>query len=292
MTTTEGTLAKNDLKVSSREAIASCSYFTGSRGRLYMADFPALGESCGVILYVHPFAAEASHSRRVITDLARQLSHKNYRTIIVDHYGCGDSEGDFRDARWEIWRDDLLSVCRWLGEEGHRSVTLWGLRMGALLATEVATLSPLRVERLLLWQPVLSGAPMLNTFVRSNLNPEDVPAGLAEKLSDAEQRRSLSLSEPVNIDGYMLSPELIRALDAAKLETFGARLSAPVHWLRVLRDDTDKPSPGSERLIQNWRARGLQVETDEVISWPVWSIPSTAKTTAFNEPLNRAFPDA
>jgi exosortase A-associated hydrolase 2 len=271
---------------------AAGSFFSGSRGRLFMMDYSAAGESRGTILYVAPFATEAGHSRRVIARLARLLSQKNYRTVVVDHYGCGDSEGNFEDARWEIWREDLLSICRWLQAGGCERVILCGLRMGALLATEVATLSPLPVEQLVLFQPALSGAASLSQFIRSHMQPEDLPPEIALKVPDTEQRRTLSLVGPVNIDGYFLAPELIRAIDSLKLEPLGAGISAPIHWLRILKDKDEQPSAGSRRVIQNWRTRGLRVDMSEVFSWPFWAIATVATTEDFFRTLPPAFPNA
>jgi exosortase A-associated hydrolase 2 len=292
MSVAENTIENPSMTSPGSGPFAVGSFFSGSRGRLYLLDYPAAWECRGTILYVNPFAAEASHSRRVIARLARLLSQKNYRVVIVDHYGCGDSEGNFEDARWEIWREDLLSICRWLGASGCERIILCGLRMGALLAAEVATLSPLPLERLVLIQPVLNGAALLSQFVRSHLQPEDLPSDMALKLSDTEQRRALSLGSPVNIDGYMLAPELIRTVDSLKLEPLGAVIHAPIHWLRILKDKDEQPSAGSQRVIQNWRGRGLRVDTSDVFSWPFWTIATVAGTEDFFRTLPPAFPNA
>jgi exosortase A-associated hydrolase 2 len=292
MSAAGSTIKEPNMALPGNAPFAVGSFFSGSRGRLYMMDYPAAGEPRGTILYVAPFATEAGHSRRVVARLARLLSQKNYRTVVVDHYGCGDSEGNFEDARWEIWRQDTLSVCEWLGANGCERVILCGLRLGALLAAEVAMLSPLPVEQLIFFQPALNGAASLSQFIRSHMQPEDLPAEIALKVSDTGQRRTLSLEDPVNIDGYLLAPGLIRTIDNLKMEPLGAGIHAPIHWLRILKSKDEQPSAGSLRVIQNWRARGLRVDTSDMFSWPFWAIATVATTEDFFATLPAAFPEA
>ena len=292
MSVAGNTIEQPNMTSAGSKPFAVGSFVSGSRGRLFMMDYPAAGKARGTILYVTPFATEAGHSGRVFARLARLLSERNYRTIVVDHYGCGDSEGSFEDARWEIWREDLLSICRWLQAGGCERVILCGLRLGALLAAEVATLSPLPVEQLVLFQPALNGAASLSQFIRSHMQPEDLALEVAMKVPDTAQRLTLALDGPVNIDGYLLAPELIRAIDSLKLEPLGAGIHAPIHWLRILKDKDEQPSAGSLRVIENWRARGLRVDTSDMYSWPFWAIATVATTVDFFRTLPPSFPNA
>src|SRR5579862_8212418 len=81
-------------------------FLSGSAGDLF-AMYYAPAETdidYGDVLYVHPFAGEMFASRNVIAALARELASVGVGVLTVDLYGCGDSWGDFSDARWEIWR--------------------------------------------------------------------------------------------------------------------------------------------------------------------------------------------
>ena len=49
---------------------------------------------------------------------AKQFCHKGYAVLIVDLFGTGDSEGDFGDANWEIWQNDMCVALRWLQDKG------------------------------------------------------------------------------------------------------------------------------------------------------------------------------
>src|SRR5215469_17330088 len=76
----------------------------------------------GDVVYVHPFAEEMNHSRHLISTLARQLSRYGLGVLMVDLYGCGDSAGDFAEARWETWKEDVAAAVRWLHGRGRRRI--------------------------------------------------------------------------------------------------------------------------------------------------------------------------
>src|SRR5690606_632989 len=89
----------------------------------------------------------------------------------IDLHGCGDSSGDFGQARWEIWLRDLALARAWLEQRTQMCAGLWGLRLGALLAAEYAAAAdvaaPSRlVPHLVPWQPVTEGAQHLTQFLR------------------------------------------------------------------------------------------------------------------------------
>jgi exosortase A-associated hydrolase 2 len=134
-------------------------YLKGSQGPLFSIYHPAartrrprLG-----LVYAPPFAEEMNRARRMAALQARRLAELGVDILLLDPYGTGDSAGDFGEARWEIWRDDLRTAIAWLGAHTNGKVGLWGLRLGALLAADVAASDPDRLARLVLWQPVLSG---------------------------------------------------------------------------------------------------------------------------------------
>src|SRR5690606_29370002 len=86
--------------------------------------------------------------------------------LLLDPFGTGDSAGDFGEARWETWRADAEAAVAWLGERCGGPVGLWGLRLGAVLAADVAAQANGRIAYLVLWQPVLFGERFLTQFLR------------------------------------------------------------------------------------------------------------------------------
>ena len=105
-------------------APATCPLFIDRpHGRLFAIHHPpaAAAAHAEAVLYIHPFAEEMNQSRRIAVLQAEALAGLGYGVLTLDLTGCGDSTGEFADARWVIWRDDFIAGCRWLGALGYRS---------------------------------------------------------------------------------------------------------------------------------------------------------------------------
>ena len=48
-------------------------------------------------------------SRRMAALQARAFAEMGFGVLQIDLFGCGDSSGDFSDARWDIWKQDLIA---------------------------------------------------------------------------------------------------------------------------------------------------------------------------------------
>src|SRR6476646_41057 len=106
--------------------------------RLGILHRPATDRVRGAIVHVHAFAEEMNKARRMAALQARAFANAGYAVLQCDLLGCGDSSGDFGDATWDAWVDDVLLACRWLTERTRAPLWLWGLRAGCLLAGEAA----------------------------------------------------------------------------------------------------------------------------------------------------------
>src|SRR5690242_11050763 len=92
----------------------------------------------GAVVFVHPFAEEMNKCRRMAALQSRALAAAGYTVLQMDLLGCGDSSGDFADATWEAWVDDVGLACTWLWQRSAAPLWLWGLRGGCLLAAAAA----------------------------------------------------------------------------------------------------------------------------------------------------------
>src|ERR1700712_1296748 len=108
--------------------------------------------AAGAILFVHPFAEEMNKSRRMASLQARAFAQAGYAVLQCDLLGCGDSSGDFGDATWNDWIDDVADAAAWIGRRFDAPLTLWGLRAGCLVAAEAARRKSLDCD-FLFWQP-------------------------------------------------------------------------------------------------------------------------------------------
>jgi len=220
----------------------------------------------GSILYLHPFAEEMHKSRRMAALQARRFAAEGYAVLQLDLTGCGDSAGDFGDATWEGWLADARRAHAWLSEKHPGPVMLWGLRSGASLAVELAnTLSG--IERLLLWQPVANGEQFLNQFLRIKLASEML-SGTQAQSGTKELRARLESGEAIEVGGYLLGSAMARSLANMKLADMPP--PCPVEWLEIGAENSDSPTPASQRIVDAWRTAGVNVRTRTVSGEPFW----------------------
>lgn len=218
----------------------------------------------GGIVYVHPFAEELNKSRQVAAAQARAFAAAGYSVLQIDLFGCGDSSGDFGEARWDIWHNDLHLACAWLAQRVDGPLTIWGLRLGALLALDFASRAPLPLARLLLWQAELDGRRVIDRFLRLRLASGMLARDTREAPGHA--RAALANGEPVEVAGYLLAPELAHAIDGVSAAAL--RPSVPVYWLDYRApEQTAAPLPP---LAREWREQGAVVHLASFGDGPFW----------------------
>jgi exosortase A-associated hydrolase 2 len=238
----------------------------------------------GAILFLPPFAEEMNKSRRIVACQARELAASGYRVMLLDLTGCGDAGGDFHDASWQVWLQDALFAADYLIAQGDVPLSLWGLRLGALLACEVSQ-APLAVHRLMLWQPVLNGEQQIDQFLRLRTVASAVnnTASFDRKALWNELRAGRSLE----VAGYELSSAM--ALEAAKARLSDLRPACQiVHWLEIGSEPNGSLSPPSESVITHWLEQGVKVVREYVQGDPFWRVIDAA----INPSLQRCTTDA
>jgi exosortase A-associated hydrolase 2 len=242
-------------------------FLEGEHGSLFCIHlYPSTMAAKGGILYLHPFAEEMHKSRRMAALQARAFAAAGYAVLQVDLTGCGDSSGDFSDANWATWLRDAQLAYHWLAVRSKAPITLWGLRIGANLAVELAsTLTD--IAHLLLWQPVTHGDNFLNQFLRIRTASEMLSSGQAQS-STTSLRAKLSAGENLEVGGYCLSAMM--AQDLAHLNLAGMQPDCPVHWLEIGMEAGELLSPASQRIVDIWRQAGVCVQTLTVCGEPFW----------------------
>ncbi len=258
------------------------------------------GECRGALLYVHPFADEMNKSRRVAHLQARALAERGYGVLLLDLHGCGDSDGDFADASWDGWKNDIAAGCAWLQKTLGQAPRLWGLRLGALLALDYANSAPHPLPGLLLWQPVASGADgrgaraeppgdrgarsgrrdahpgaaFLTQFLRLRLASDMLGAQGGDGGGTRAFRAALERGEALEIAGYILSPALAQAIDALDLATMAP--ACPAHWFELVASEDRPVPPAAARISALWPA----CVTQAVAGPPFWSTQEVAEAPA------------
>jgi exosortase A-associated hydrolase 2 len=275
-------------------APAEAFFLAASPGQRFCMYYAAAAGATprGGMVYIHPFGEEMNRSRRMAALQARAFAAAGYHVLQIDLYGCGDSSGDFGEARWPIWKHDVLLACRWLVARRCGTVSLWGLRLGATLALDLAHQTPTAFARLILWYPVLNGKVWLDQLLRQHLAGQmlttqptqaagagAVPATVSPRSTGA-LRQSLAAGTALEIGGYLLAPELALSIDHQ--DTLLTPPPCAVLWFEHSAAADGAASPAALRQAAAWRTGG-DVRLQPVRGAPFWSSPTIVDCPALLE---------
>jgi exosortase A-associated hydrolase 2 len=244
-------------------------FLKGTRGSLFSVYYPARDRHRLGLVYVPPFAEEMNRARRMAALQARRLGELGIDVLLLDPFGTGDSDGDFGQARWDIWCDDVRTAMNWLAARTNAPVGLWGLRLGALLAADVASRQSDPIERLVLWQPVLSGDGYLTQFLRLRL------AATMDKGENRETtkvlRERLAQGEVLEIAGYHLAPDLARAIASRTFrDLLEVNQTSAIDWLEVTSDSSGTFSPAAQKVLDVLAQQSRATTAKAVAGQPFW----------------------
>lgn len=215
----------------------------GNGRRFCLATWPS-GEIRGALLHVHPFAEELNRSRPMCALATAAFADAGWLVLQMDGHGCGDSFGDFADATWASWQDDLDLGRHWLAQQGHPVATLWTLRSGSLLAASWLKRSGLDWP-VLMWQPMISGKQLLTQILRARLADD---GGSDSKHVMGRLRQQLKDGAPVEVGGYVISSALASGMEEATLDALPDG-QAPLGLMEVVNAPAAALTPAATALL-------------------------------------------
>lgn len=219
-------------------------------------------------MHAHAFGEEMNKSRRMCALGARALALAGFGVLQIDLLGCGDSSGEFGDATWAAWLEDLRFGADWLCRRHDGPLWLWGHRAGALLAG--ALLPSLPSANLLLWNPILQGKAVTQQLLRLKA-AADWASGDGGRAAMAAAKAELAAGRSVEIAGYAVTPAMTSALDAATLTPMQAIAGNHLEWLEVAgRDGEATLSPAAQSQLPRWQAASWQVQGRAVAGPMFW----------------------
>ncbi len=245
------------------------AFIDGQHGDLFTLYFPAADNTAprGDLIAIPGFAEEMNRSRTIIAAQARVLQNRGFGVLLLDPYGTGDSEGDFADARWEFWRDDVIAATDWIESQGNKVLGLWGIRLGGLLAADLVSWKPGRFNRLLLWDPVTSGKSYLDRFLRiAATSPQHDAKGIAL----TGDRIRLDHSDPLEVAGYPISRSLMHGISRTDMAGALQGQSPRIDWLDLrLRDQARQVDVEAVRTAMTEPA---VLKYRQIDAQPFWSV--------------------
>jgi pimeloyl-ACP methyl ester carboxylesterase len=219
-------------------------------------DEPASGgaSELGVVL-CYPHGADYDTAFRSFRILGTRLARAGFHVLRFDYLGTGDSSGGVDDASIAQWIADIVTAVHELRTSRElREVSLVGLRLGATLAA-LAAAECQRVNRLVLWEPVIDGREYL--AAQRALHRGWVKDELRNGRGALEAEDDLL--------GYRLTERLRQDLENLSLWSLA---QAPAPYLHVVDQE---PSAEHQRLGEWLRGKGARVETACVEGPAVWS---------------------
>ncbi|MEN9783636.1 MAG: hypothetical protein RJA24_979 [Pseudomonadota bacterium] len=283
-------------------------YFGAGRAARFCLLYEPVGRAPrGKLLYVPPFAEEMNRCRHPAAVAARKLAHQGWLVLQMDLAGCGDSAGDFAEANWAGWLEDLRHGLTLLERRMSGPLLLWAVRAGALLAADLIEHRYAAANTgMVLWQPVLSGAQHLKQFlrlrrVRESVRHERTPAlagatplatrepssmkkSRAESVLDIvslehAQRRAQGTNHllraewiagrTVEVAGYTVSPALAFALDRAVFSV-PRDYHGRVVWFDCVRQENESAAAINLQARAMLKHQGLRVHHQIVVETPFW----------------------
>ncbi len=248
------------------------TYIKGSSGYLFSIYFPPLPVDSGQknIIYIPPFAEESNRCRAMMAKQARNLAKKGIGVLAIDLYGTGDSEGNFVDGNWDQWISDVKIAIEWLKEQhSQKCNTLWGVRLGAMLAADVA-LETEDINKLIFWQPVLNGKNYLTQFLRiriaANFNNNDKTLGTKELRQQFKDKRS------VEVSGYEISPELAFSIDNIETSKITSLGTINIDWFEILTSEKANISRSTQKVIKACSNTGTTISLHQVSGPAFWQL--------------------
>ncbi|MGQ0834943.1 MAG: hydrolase 2, exosortase A system-associated [Gammaproteobacteria bacterium] len=260
-------------------------FLEGRRGRIFaVMHRPATGSGRGVLV-VPPFAEEMNKSRPMIRDVARELLKHGVATVVPDLFGTGDSEGEFCDADWQVWKADLQTAAVWARREGWPISALLCVRLGCALGAAAARDSLPGIECTVFWQAVTSGPSFLAQFLRLRVAAS---IGDDQRKTVNELREQLSAGQALEVAGYELTPRLAVQLEQVRLaDVLGPQLGQ-LHWMDVVRRSESELSTSAREAISSAKSASVPVTACPVVGEPFWSSTEIVRVPALADRTVRA----
>jgi exosortase A-associated hydrolase 2 len=236
------------------------------------------------VLHVPAFAEEMNKSRRMVALQAESLAEQGYSVLVIDLFGCGDSAGDFGEATWSLWLDNISDAITWLKQQGVGVVSLWGLRLGALLAMDFVSQHPGVVENLVVWQPVLNSESFVTQFLRLRIAAAMMNNAMPqEKTSDL--KKQLQQGGTLEVAGYLLNPELMNPLMALKIDPASLMTLKKITMFEIVMGADTQSSFVNQQFLENLIAAGVDAGLIKVVGDSFWAsqeiviVPALLKAT-------------
>lgn len=209
-------------------------FYPGHKGQLFrLVRTPE--NICGHLLFISPLFEQANNTRHMVTKAATASYANGYQSIVFDHFGTGDSEGQLLDTSLSVWQQDIVEQLVELKKTSDKPIILsLCLSAALLLNDDILTL----IDSAQLWQPELNGKRFVKQFKRLML---------ANEINKTPEIKKDSTNTWVEIAGYTMANSLLDSIAKQTLANLPI-CQADVEWIEWLASNTQLP-PSRERQL-------------------------------------------
>lgn len=173
-------------------------FLPSSSGQLFCLHYMPEKDLRSHVLIFPPFAEELNKCRRLLSTTASLLARSGFSVMLVDLYGTGDSEGNFEQSSWNIWKSDMYSAISFLLEYQNLPINFLTVRLGTLLAFDLLNDEKYKlpsISNFVAWQPIFNTQKYLKQFLRIQL--------VANLLSSTPIKTTEAIKKIIYQDGQM-----------------------------------------------------------------------------------------
>jgi exosortase A-associated hydrolase 2 len=237
----------------------TAEFYKGTKGRLFRLTRTPENINAHLI-YIAPLFEQANQTRHMSTRSAINVYSQGVQSVIFDHFGTGDSEGELIDASLVLWQEDIMMQINAIKISSSKPVFLSVLLSAALLLNdEVLAL----IDGLFLSQPNFNGKSFTRQFKR---------LAVAGNLSKAPVNNKNALESTteniVDIAGYQFTPQLFDSLASQSINNL-SKINLPCSWFEWLSVGSEL-TPSRKKLQQAFQVNCQPTEfvaVDDIKFW-------------------------
>ncbi len=225
-----------------------------------------------LVILIPPFAEEMNKSRKIFSSFQHQLSSNKYRTVLFDLFGTGDSQGEFSDATWLLWQQNLIDIIKYVFEKYPEvKINFVALRTGALLLNNSLHQLPNHyssaIHQIHYWNPVFNASQFINQFLRLKLTGDIIRAD-GEKLTTKTLKQQLLKQGTMEVAGYQLSADLVEEFEQADASLPKLDNLHNIHFYEI--SSSAKITSALSNYISKLQEHHYQIETHSLTGPKFW----------------------
>lgn len=222
------------------------------------------------IIHIPAFAEEMNKSRHMVAMQAQAYAEQGVSVLVLDLWGTGDSQGDFSEATWDTWLENINTAVKWLQEKHYKLISLWGLRTGVLLALSYLQKYDPYIDKLICWQPVLKGEQFVMQFLRLTVAAAMMDKDKPQKTT-ASLKQQLLNGQSVEVAGYCLNPELALPMISAKIDQIKTNQLKQIQIFELAVTSDEGENYATSQWIKQLNQQGVKTSLDIISGCHFWA---------------------